>query len=684
MWYTQNVPTYYVSNQLHPTHTGGTAQGGAKKDGVTPAYITLQADCAFTNNECNHWIVAITSGTGSVAQKKIGEYVASTKRASLKIDDDFDTAPDATSVYEIRRGDDTINIGMDFVPGSENVGPFFGIQAALDVVASGEDIHVQAGQTYDPVGGVLRIKAAAAAEARIRMIGFKTAPGDSEDNWGESDYRVVVDQAGGATKCIDVAGGVGTSYLGYEIRHFRFTGATGAGVDFALNPTATFLNCRVDTCGEYGFSCSNNTLFVGCESIGNGTGGTGNGYKFGYNCTAIDCVAGDNASSAFYGYLANLIGCVMYGIPAANYGAVMADRANYSALVQNCTIDGEGVGKGLYIGGGTAHLANTIITRCAVGVQASAATLMATGICNLYYGNTSDRTNFPADLFGTVTTDPLFADQDANDYTIYRTSPAFGAGTEDNVSIGAYQPEHGLFDCTCTPRYTDMGYEFRHNESTEARRILPVNLVSSTDGSAVTGATPTAEIVKPGDTEYAAIAGAVSEIGSGTYHVTFAAADLDTLGQSMLKVTATGAKTQFVPVQIPGAALTLGPLVLTSQATNGIGTGSTFEMYQAAAKSFAITVEDADGEPVDLSAKTLRFTVYTEDSPTPDGVFQVAAASITVSGDDNEIATVAVSATQSAAANTNLRWILWDVAESANEALAWGYLRIYPSVKTVA
>ena len=65
-----------------------------------------------------------------------------------------------------------------------------------------------------------------------------------------------------------------------------------------------------------------------------------------------------------------------------------------------------------------------------------------------------------------------------------------------------------------------------------------------------TGLTLAVQMTKAGTSSYSAISGSSSEIGSGTYKISLAAADLDTEGEAMLKVTATGAATQFVPLEV--------------------------------------------------------------------------------------------------------------------------------------
>ena len=109
---------------------------------------------------------------------------------------------------------------------------------------------------------------------------------------------------------------------------------------------------------------------------------------------------------------------------------------------------------------------------------------------------------------------------------------------------------------------------FQQNESTAAKRDLFVQMVDENDFvTAETGLTLTVEIVKAGEAAYAGIAGSSSEIGSGTYKISLAAADLDTLGEGMLKITATGAAAQFVPFQVATIADDLTAVKADTEAT---------------------------------------------------------------------------------------------------------------------
>ena len=96
-----------------------------------------------------------------------------------------------------------------------------------------------------------------------------------------------------------------------------------------------------------------------------------------------------------------------------------------------------------------------------------------------------------------------------------------------------------------------MSTLFQQNEPVAGRRDLFVQMVDSADYvTPKTGLTLTVQIVKAGSSSYAGIAGTSAEVGDGTYRISLAAGDLDTLGAAMLKVAAGGAAGQYVPIQV--------------------------------------------------------------------------------------------------------------------------------------
>ncbi len=139
----------------------------------------------------------------------------------------------------------------------------------------------------------------------------------------------------------------------------------------------------------------------------------------------------------------------------------------------------------------------------------------------------------------------------------------------------------------------------KQNESNAARReVLAVMLDTADYATPRTGLTVTATILKAGSSAFAAIAGSVAEVGAtGVYRVGLAAADLDTAGPAMLSLSAAGAVTQYLRLEVvaldlfapPDAeSLGLGELhlvkaVLANKRTHRIETGVN-------------TVYDDDGE----------------------------------------------------------------------------------------
>ena len=138
---------------------------------------------------------------------------------------------------------------------------------------------------------------------------------------------------------------------------------------------------------------------------------------------------------------------------------------------------------------------------------------------------------------------------------------------------------------------------FQQFESVAARRDLFVQMVDEADRfTPKTGLTLTVQIVKAAGSSYAGIAGTSVEVGGGTYRISLAASDLDTLGAAMLKVTATGAVGQYVPVQVVRFLdeVHLAKAALANARTHTIDTG-------------VDAIKDDDG------ATTLRTLTPTED-----------------------------------------------------------------------
>jgi len=106
------------------------------------------------------------------------------------------------------------------------------------------------------------------------------------------------------------------------------------------------------------------------------------------------------------------------------------------------------------------------------------------------------------------------------------------------------------------------------------------------------------------------------------------------------------------------------------------------DVFQGSARTVAITCVDANDAAVDLSGLTLRFVVLDVNQT---GMFDVEDASITISGDSNEIATVPIASTDVATLTTGTPY-LWRLLDVSNDyaVLAYGGLNVKANVQDVA
>ena len=117
---------------------------------------------------------------------------------------------------------------------------------------------------------------------------------------------------------------------------------------------------------------------------------------------------------------------------------------------------------------------------------------------------------------------------------------------------------------------------FQKNEASADKRVLLVQMVDSSDHvTPKTGLTLTVQMVKASGSSYGNMAGSSAEVASGTYKISLAAADLDTEGQAMLKITASGADNQYIPIQVVGFLneIHLAKAALANARTHTIETG---------------------------------------------------------------------------------------------------------------
>lgn len=131
---------------------------------------------------------------------------------------------------------------------------------------------------------------------------------------------------------------------------------------------------------------------------------------------------------------------------------------------------------------------------------------------------------------------------------------------------------------------------------------------------------------------------------------------------------------------VSDVTVVLGAIQTTVEPGNRTNSPITLAMFANEGKTFVLSVLDSAGDAVDLSGLTLRFVVQDTQNP-PVGQFKVEVPTITVSGTNNEVASVPVSAAQAATPSTEMYWLLWDVDNST--VLLHGSFEIKPAEEDV-
>lgn len=146
------------------------------------------------------------------------------------------------------------------------------------------------------------------------------------------------------------------------------------------------------------------------------------------------------------------------------------------------------------------------------------------------------------------------------------------------------------------------------------------------------------------------------------------------VNRAMVALTATDVVVDPVNIDLNPTQLILGPVVGSSSGANFVAEPLALSMFRGEAKTFAVTVTDADGELIDLSVLSLSCTIETMDA-LPTVLFE--ADSVTYTGDNDEIALIEVLAATSLVTSTQYRWRLWN--DTVEAVLLHGTFDVLPT-----
>lgn len=199
--------------------------------------------------------------------------------------------------------------------------------------------------------------------------------------------------------------------------------------------------------------------------------------------------------------------------------------------------------------------------------------------------------------------------------------------------------------------------------------------------------TPTAMVIRNGD-DQGAVAVTITNKATGSYKASFtipsgwSIKDVVALEVVVVVGGVTSPRVRiFTWVLGASANVTLSGVVGAAAPAAVVGNPITLEQFELTDHTFALTVTDAAGDPVTLTANDLRFIVQ-DTELTPSSKFKVENSvfgTITVTGASNNVANVRVQLDQLATPLTagEYVWRFWD--KTNKQVLLHGVYRVLPA-----
>jgi len=337
-------------------------------------------------------------------------------------------------VYGVTYYVDVAN-GNDANDGLSEQEAFASLAKAADMVDDGDVVYVQATGSYTAQDGtndcVLYLDDTGLSSAPITWIGYVSDVNDGG--------IVTIDAS--ANSLTNVVSLPGTSYR-YVFKNFRFTGASGNGVEGSDADYLVFVNCSFDNNGGKGVNLDDYNTFANCIFYDNaGTGASTNTFSRYFNCIIYN-----NDSEGLVIHDGTISNSLAYG--NGDHAMYLLTTSPYGIYILNSTIDANSH-RGIYQAatdtGWNMIVQNTIIANASTGIYSS--TDYGNRIVdshNLFYSNTSnvhkwlDPTDADASYRGSsvTATDP-FTNAAAGDYSLASGSAAIEKAIWDDFNEGA-------------------------------------------------------------------------------------------------------------------------------------------------------------------------------------------------------------------------------------------------------
>lgn len=220
------------------------------------------------------------------------------------------------------------------------------------------------------------------------------------------------------------------------------------------------------------------------------------------------------------------------------------------------------------------------------------------------------------------------------------------------------------------------------NEATAAQRTISIYAVDATDGvTPETGLTPTVQVSKNG-AAFAAGAGTVAEVASGVYTYELTAAEVDTLGALIVRVTDAAMRTVVQEHQVIAADLyTTVPAAVWDVAAASHATANTFGALVGTIDDIDTAVDNL-GDDEGLKNRFVDMGVLDANESTAGfGMEDAADITITMTGDfDGSTVTVETCADPTASPQV---WLAYDDGSGPNPRTAAGTVTVQGPVRAV-
>lgn len=330
----------------------------------------------------------------------------------------------------------TSNANLDTVGTKDDDTDPYGLQAAFDNVAAGDEIRIWADGTYT-VGTQVDINTTSGTVASpVTVTGANSA--------GVVDETKATIQA---TSAIAALFALGSSIANYVFQHLILDANSNATNAWSSTSTAndriTFFRCRFTNATNDGvIHRSDYCRFILCEIDNNGDVGIEVAFRgAAQRGLVIGCkIHGNAGDGVFVDNEAKVHGCLIYG----NGGnGLVADMESQDVVIINNTFYGNaGDGASFRDLIGCTIMNNSFVSNGAYGLDLGSAALIDAEIeANHYHNNTSGPAFLSAAILSAninssniglnnITGDPLFADPANGDFTPGAGSPLLNAGID--------------------------------------------------------------------------------------------------------------------------------------------------------------------------------------------------------------------------------------------------------------